>query len=158
MTADVSTDPTIRIVKSGSCPTLSGESKLTYQVGCRNESECAIRLVSNSGTGFFSNEWLPLPVIEKALRGNEARRGITSALFRPLFRGKSVNTAGFLLAVLRHEGVVARDKEKVRMHVLADLDGFLSGIRAGMQTPEGAGGKPSRKVSKGIQKASAKAA
>lgn len=46
-----------------------------------------------------------------------------------------------------------KDLERV-----ADLDGFLSGVRAGMQTPEGAGGKPSRKVSKGIQKASAKAA
>jgi hypothetical protein len=122
MTADVSNEPTIRIVKSGVCPTLSGKSRLTYQVGCRNESECAIRVVSNSAAGFFSNEWLPLPLVEKALRSDEARRGITSALFRPLFRGKSVNTAGFLLAVLRHEGVVARAKEKVRVRASQQRD------------------------------------
>ena len=158
MNAENCIDPTIRIVKSGTCPTLSGEARLTYQVGCRNESECAIRMVSNSGGGFFSKEWLPLPAVVKALRSEDARRGVTSALFRPLFRGKSVNTAGFLLAVLRHEGVVTLAQDRVRLHVLADLDGFLAGVRAGMQTPDRAGGKPTPKVRKAIPRPTSKAA
>ena len=42
----------------------------------------------------------------------------------PLFKGKSVNTPAFLLAVLKHEKVVVPVKGKQRIHQLADLPGF----------------------------------
>jgi len=45
-----------------------------------------------------------------------------------LFRRKSANTQGFILAVLVSEGVIALSKEKQRCFVLQDLKPFLDAM------------------------------
>lgn len=42
---------------------------------------------------------------------------ITSSAFKPLYEGRSVNTAGFLMAALRDLGVIGLDAENTRLHV-----------------------------------------
>lgn len=127
MTKEVSSDPSVRILKSGTCPTVSGKSKLTYQFGCDAAGNVAMRIATNSGGGFFSDEWLPLAAIEKALSG--AKDGLSSGALRSIFKGKSVNTAGFLLAVLKAEGAVQLQEGKTRLYEVAEFDGFLAKVR-----------------------------
>lgn len=90
----------IEIVKIGHCPSLSGKTSLTYQIG-RREQQIFLQLYDNSNGGLFCKEWVTL----KGL-GVEDSRPISSDLLQAIFKGKSANTGGFLLAVLVNEGLV----------------------------------------------------
>lgn len=127
-------EPTIRVLKSGNCPSLSGKSKLTYEVGCGSASDLHIRVSKNTGTGYFSKDWVSWDQLQRLLEKN-AKKPITSYTFSPLFRGKSVNTAGFLLAALKSEGLVRGVEENRRCYELLDGTAFLAEIRALMDAP-----------------------
>ncbi len=58
-------NPEIRILKKGSCPSLTGKSTLTYQIGCTAESDIQFRVSDNTGGGFFSDEWVAFDTIEE---------------------------------------------------------------------------------------------
>ena len=103
--------PEVRVLKTATCPSLSGKSKLTYQIGaqendqgvCTPKSEVQFRIHANSGKGFFSDNWVPVTALMQLL---DKTKQITSFSIFPLIRGKSVNTAGFILAAARQEGLV----------------------------------------------------
>ena len=99
-------DGSVRVVKVGRCHSMSGKSQLTYHVGATAENEVMFRIHANSAAGFFSQEWVALKDIDRALSGKDDARSLTSFLLHNLFRGKSINTPGFLLAVLKSEGMV----------------------------------------------------
>jgi len=101
-----------RIFKIATCPTCSGKTTLTYHFGCSDDKQVYIRIVANSGGGFFSDEWIKLADIHAALES--APFPVTSFPLIKLFIGKSVNTPGFLLAVLKHEGLVKLLEGKIR--------------------------------------------
>ena len=112
-------DDTMRVLSTGSCDTLSGSSKLTYHIGCVPDGEIYLRVIGNTGGGFFSQEWISLRDILTALKKRPEGKPITSILLNPLLRGKSANTPGFLLAVLLHEKLVRSMQGKLRRHELA---------------------------------------
>lgn len=95
--------PQFRILKQAQCPTISGKSDLTYNIACDPQKAIYVRVASNSGGGFFSQEWVALKDIQKAL---SAGSPISAIRLMPLFRGQSVNTPGFLLAVLAAENLI----------------------------------------------------
>jgi len=146
------TDVAIRILKTASCPSLSGKSRLTYEIACSDnvddQSEIALRIATNTGGGFFSDEWLPLTAVEKIVSGSAAKKGLTSTTLHPLFKGKSINTAGFLLAVLKAEGAVQLQAGKTRLYEVGDFEGFLAATRALMQPVSGKAAKPPGKAPK----------
>lgn len=93
--------PAIAITKTATCPSLSGSSTLTYEVGT-TEEDTYYRVVGNSAAGLFCNDWIPLSQITPLLTNST----ITSATLKELYEGKSSNSKGFLLAVLKAEGLV----------------------------------------------------
>jgi hypothetical protein len=139
MTKDVSSESEVRVLKSAGCPSVSGKSKLTYEIGLQRETDPVIRIAKNSGGGFFSDEWLPLAAIQKVLAGRGAEKGLTSNAFRATYQGKSVNTAGFLVAVLKAEGVLRPREGNARLCEVADWDGFVNDIQALIRAPAGGG-------------------
>lgn len=90
----------IKIIKIGHCPSLSGKTSLTYHVG-RREEVIYLQLHGNSNGGFFCKEWVTLERL-----GVEDNKPISSDLLQAIFKGKSANTGGFLLAALLNEGLV----------------------------------------------------
>ena len=140
MSKDVPSEPEVRVLKSAGCPSVSGKSKLTYEIGLQGETDPVIRIARNSGSGFFSDEWLPLAAIQKVLAGRGAEKGLTSNAFRATYQGKSVNTAGFLVAVLKAEGVLQLREGNARVYEVADWDGFVASIQALIRAPVGGGG------------------
>ena len=122
----------MEIIKKGKCPSLTGKSTLTYDIGRDESGAIHLRITSNTGGGFYSGEWLALQDIETALAKNP--EAITSIALFKLFKGKSVNSPAFHLAVLRHEGIVRAVKGRQRKHELADVEGFRERI-AQMITP-----------------------
>jgi len=121
-TPSISPTP-LRIIKIATCPTCSGKAILTYHFGCSEDMQYYIRIVANSGGGFFSEEWIKLTDIQAALDG--APFPVTSFPLIKLFIGKSVNTPGFLLAVLKYEGLVKLLEGKIRGYEKLDPEPFM---------------------------------
>ena len=93
----------VKVVHSSTCPSLSGKSQITYQIGRHPEGAVYLRVVNNSGGGFFSPEWVALDDIRKCIDEAPKDRPLSSWTLHPIFRGKSVNTPAFLSAGLVHE-------------------------------------------------------
>ena len=90
-------DNHIQILKEATCPTSSGKSTLGYQIGINDKGAIHLKVSSNDGGGFFSNEWIAFNDIQAALAEWPEDQGVTSMAFLKIFRGKSSNTPGFLL-------------------------------------------------------------
>ena len=126
----VTPNPEIRILKIGSCPSLAGKGKLTYHIGCTDKSEVQFRVYANTGGGFFNNDWISLNAIQQVFDKHPSSKALTSHVLTPLYRGQSANTPGFLLAVLKQEGLVQPVKDKLRCYERVDPKEFLTGIKA----------------------------
>jgi hypothetical protein len=148
-----------RVIKRGTCPTVSGKSSITYQLGVDADDRLVLRIHSNDGGGFFSMEWIPFADILSALESWDADKPITSVALSKLIRGKSVNTSAFLLAALKAEGVLAPIEKKQRCHQLGDVDAFLAQAKA-LQTGKAAPQKkpPAKAKAAPTEKPTAKAA
>ena len=107
----------INVIKSAETTSLTGTGVLGYEIGSDEAGETHYRITANNAGGFFSGEWVSWPAIYGVCNGHTQ---ITSVMFRALFKGKSVNTAGFLMAVLQQEGLVQRVPGKTRLYALTE--------------------------------------
>jgi hypothetical protein len=126
-------EPSMCILKIGSCSSLSGRSTLAYHIGCSPNAEAAdgqqeihFRIHANTAKGFFSNDWIPLSAIHQVIDNLPLGTGLTSFSLNPLFFGKSINTSGFLLAALKEEGLVVAMMGKRRYYERMSSDGFMT--------------------------------
>ena len=118
----------VQVLKEDTCPTSSGKSTLGYQV-CADESGAIhLKVSSNDGGGMFSPEWIAFTGIQSALTEWPDDQGVTSMTFRKIFRGKSANTPGFLIAVLVAEGLIEPVPGKTRVHQPCDPATFLASL------------------------------
>lgn len=148
-------DSALRILKTGTCPSLSGKSKLTYQIGREGSSDIQFRVTANSSSGFFSQDWVSLSEIQEELDKVPSGKSITSFSMVPLYRGKSMNSPGFLFAALKQEGLVQGSKDKQRCYERGDLKGFMAGIKALIAVDGKPEGKPQSAKGEGTKKATA---
>ena len=122
----------LRVIKIASCPTSSGKTTLTYQVGCNAENEIHIRVVENTGGGLFSPEWLSIDSIQTAM--SQAALPLTSFPLIKLLQGKSTNTPAFFMAALRNEGLVRNLEGKIRGFEILDDSAFVTEMNGLMAT------------------------
>jgi len=112
------------------CANLSNTFTIDYTF---NDKE--IRLISNSGCGQFSKEPISLDSIIEILPHSP----FTSVALRPAIKARSLNTSGFLLAVLLAEELVVRVPGKRRQFVRAleieDADSTQSRSVEMLKTP-----------------------
>ncbi len=118
---------TVRILKIGKCLSLSGKSTLTYHVGFKGSADILFRVAENDGGGFFSNEWVAASDIQKCLSKSAL---VTAFSLHPAFKGKSANTAGFLLAVLKHERLIGRSAQNPRCYSATESPAFVAEVQA----------------------------
>ena len=111
----------IRVLKTASCESLSGRSTLTYEIGCTGDKLILIRLIENTGAGMYSKAWLPMSQIIQLLSAED--KPITSRTINPLYTG-SANSCGFMLAVLRNEGLIKNVEENSRGYGNAIFQGM----------------------------------
>lgn len=117
----------VRVLKVGSCTNLSGKHTLTYHIGCDEEATIYFRVYENSGSGYYSTEWVPLAAMLNAIENGPTPT--TSYALYPLFKGKSVNTPAFLLAALLNEGLMQIHPEQQRCYVSTDSVPFMLEIK-----------------------------
>jgi hypothetical protein len=118
----------VRVLKSSTCSSLAGRTTLTSEIGAYAASGIFARVTKSSGTGTFSKDWIALGRVHAVLEKNGAKP-ITLATLGPLFRGLSANTAGFLLAVLKHEGLVRAAEDQARAYERTDGKAFFEAIK-----------------------------
>lgn len=93
----------VKVVHSSTCPSLSGKSQISYQIGRHPEGTVHLRVIGNTGGGFFSPEWVALAEVQQFIADAPKDKPVSSWSLHPLFRGKSVNTPAFLMAAFVHE-------------------------------------------------------
>lgn len=139
-TKSKSEQPELRILKISNCASLSGRSILTYHIGCDEKetdpSGIFFRIYENSGKGLFSDDWVSIQQIRETFGMGSPEAIITSTLMNSIFGGKSVNTAGFLIAVLKEEGVISVAEDKRRRYEECDPAKFSEGMAALIQSFE----------------------
>jgi len=94
----------IRILQETSCPSLSERTTLTYHIGCNEVNDILFRIHGNSGTGKFNREWFSSGDMLELIY--ESKKPFSWKVLHPLVEGKSVNTACFLMAALKNEGLL----------------------------------------------------
>ncbi|MEW6119225.1 MAG: hypothetical protein AB1593_03955 [Pseudomonadota bacterium] len=129
-------EPNIRILKTGTCHSLTGKSTLTYHIGCNDKSELLIRIHANSNKGYFSREWVAISTIQKKVLDKST--SITSHSLRQVYIGQSINNSGFLLAALKAEGLVRLKAENSRVHEALDTSRFITELKTMMKQPPSA--------------------
>ncbi len=105
--SEATTTDQLEATKTANCPSLAGSSTLTYEVGT-TEEDTYYRVVGNSAAGLFCKDWIPLSQITPLLSNST----ITSGTLKELYEGRSNNSPGFLLAVLKAEGLVRQVEGK----------------------------------------------
>ena len=118
-------DDSMTVVKTSTCDTLTKKSKLTYHIGTLPDGEVYFRIHKNSGNGFFSREWIALTDIQKVISKVPFGKPVTAIMLNDLFTGKSVNTPGFLIAVLAHEKLIIPMQGKKRSHEAVDPEEIM---------------------------------
>jgi hypothetical protein len=125
-------------LRSGSCSSLSKRSTITYQIGVLSGSdtptssfepaEIYLRITANTGKGMFSNDWVSLSTVSEAIDDLPSSQGLTSPSLHAIYFGKSLNTSGFLLAVLREEGLVVTLAGKRPSYQKTDFSSFVTAL------------------------------
>ncbi len=93
----------LKVLRTSRCLSLSGRSTLTYEVGVDPSAGIHMRVINNSGKGLFNPTWVAYDSIEPLLKQAEV---LSSSVLAVLFPGASANTPGFVLAILKHLGVI----------------------------------------------------
>lgn len=119
----------IRIIQESTCPSLSERSTLTYQIGCNETNDILFRIHGNSGTGKFNREWVPSGDMLELIY--ESKKPFSWKVLHPLMEGKSVNTACFLMAVLKSEGLLQPLDRLYEQKSSADFQDRMKVLMAG---------------------------
>jgi hypothetical protein len=115
-----------RILKVATCLSLSGRSMLTYHLGASAAGDVCFRIWDTDGKGIYSKEWVCAGDIQKVLAQHQS---IAAPLLLPLFKvGRSVNSAGFLLAALKNEGLVTNHPEEPHRYVRVESLAFVEEV------------------------------
>lgn len=122
-------ESTVQILKAATTPSLSGKSKLTYQIGYGDKDGIQFQIIENSAAGAFNQEWFSLKAIEAALDKVPKGEPVTACNFMSLFRRMSSNTPFFIFAAMLHEGLFKPSKEHKRSYDRVDTEDFLAAMR-----------------------------
>ena len=138
------TEKEIRVLRKGTCPSLSGRSTLSYEFGHDGKS-ILFHIADNSGSGHFNSEWIPLNAILDLL--HETKGPFSLSIFKSLYPGRSINSIGFLGAALKKEGLIVIEKRK---YLMKDTKAFLADLGKLAKAP--AKKSPAKKIAKPEQK------
>lgn len=151
-------DNSITVIKTAHCPSLSGKSTLTYQIGFKpkekGDPELFFRIQSNTGNGYFSDHWVAATDLHDAIEQAPGNGLLCATSLIGLFKGKSINTSGFLLAVLKHEQLIDKSPRNKRYYERCKSDRFTEEMRTAIDSVQTADvmPKPDKPATKSIKK------
>ena len=133
----------MKTIKKSSCPGLSGTNEITYEIGIEDDKFLSMRLVKSSGGGFLFKGWVSMADVMDTLR--QAPVPFTSYVLHKHFSGRSINSPSFMMAVLKHEGLVISAPDKQQAFVIDDLDAAMEKFRNRMSKGKAASSPAKKK-------------
>ena len=124
------TEISARVLKRGTCQNLAGKNTLGFEIGVNGRGEVLLRVVENSGTGSFSDDWVPFKAIQAALDKAPKSEPISAYVLNPLWRGKSSNCCYFCVAVLKSEGLLLPSEKRKKRFDRVDPAAWLADVRS----------------------------
>jgi len=105
----------IRIIKKATCPSISpnSDATLSYDIAYNDDDsddslgDILFRVTANTGGGYMNTTYWALKDVLDILASAPEEDHFKSTLFAPIFRGKSANSMGFSVAVMRQEKLLA---------------------------------------------------
>lgn len=119
-TSEAANPPSFWLLKEGTAPKLGAraEGSISYNVLADNgHQQLFLTITGNKGGGYHSKEHVEISKIEACLETSSSAKPFPSKTFKGAFAGRSSNNAGFLVAILRHEGLLAAAPEAETQHV-----------------------------------------
>jgi hypothetical protein len=119
-----STGRLVEVIKLAEAAKLSPRAggRIGYTVG-RLDGQLYLRIARNDSGGQFSKEWLALSRIKLALPPDADAKPFPASIFVVAFRQRSQNNAGFLVGIMRAEGILEPAQESPTQSVLVrDLE------------------------------------
>ncbi len=153
----INTDTTIAVpeidpiqpIFEGQCESLSGRSTLTFHIGRHTDPDQTglhLRIHDNSGGGMFCRDWAAASQLDEVLQGDAK---LTAKTFQCIHPGRSINTGGFLLATLKHLGLIRPQEVNTRLHEHVPTTTFeraaLEAIEVSEQSKKAKPAKPKQK-------------
>jgi len=117
------------ILKTSTCKALAGCGTIGYELSLDSKKALHIRITSNSAGGFFSDERVSLSDIREAFKSSAGDGRISASMLFILFKGKSVNTPGYILASLKSEGFIKPIDGLTRFYEAIDDKSFNALIK-----------------------------
>ena len=139
----------IRILKEASCPSLSERSTLIYHIGCNERNDLLFKIISNSSSGNFNHEWFFAGDMLELIY--ESKKPFSWKVLYPLLKGKSVNTACFLLAALKNEGLLTPLDRKYEQKSSAEFQDRMKKLMAAKKPKKAKATKSQSKKKKGAE-------
>ena len=137
----------IESIYQGECPSISNRSTLVYQIG-RHSQDATLHLCiaeNHGGGGMFCKDWASADAVQDVVLGEA---GLTAKSFHALHPGRSINTGGFVMAVLKDLGLIRANDENTRLHEHVPLTTFDQVAMARISECMGAEMKPTRRKAK----------
>jgi hypothetical protein len=120
----------ITTLRTDQCPSLSARSTLTYELGKDAEGGLHLRVTHNTGKGHHNPSWVAYDALEPLLTQAQS---LSASALSTLFAGTSINTAGFVMAVLKHLGIVQAVEDKRHAYRYVESDGWRAQLQAPME-------------------------
>ena len=130
MTNKTKTDNQFQIIKSSKSKSLKNYSLIGYNVLKDSKNTFYIQLHSNSGSGIYSSEPVLLDEIIQTLQQVKDQNKLSGKNLHQLFRGRSSNSAGFLMCVLRDLKIVKHVQGKQRYFELMEIKPVLDDLKS----------------------------
>ena len=121
--AGTAADPKITVVRTDSCPSLSGKSTLKFIIG-KTAGQIVLQVAGNTGGGYWNDDAIALRDIQAELA--KQPKAVTSGTLRCLYPSKSNNSPGFLLAILKAVGLVQVSPSNTRCYEALDPKAFIA--------------------------------
>jgi len=134
--------PQMMVDYEAECPSITGRSTLRFEAGRRSSDDqhaLYLRIAHNSGRGIHSKAWAPVEQIDAIIAQAE---NVTARTFDELHPGKSINTGGFILAVVKDLGVVQPKEDNTRHHEHVPGTSVLQALSKRISEAKDAGDAP----------------
>ena len=132
----------MQTLKQDTCPGLSGTNEITYEIGQEPDQSIWLRLVKSNRGGFVSKQWVSIDAVVNTL--SQSPTPFTSYALHTHFSGKSINSPSFLMAALKHEGLVSQDENKKQAFVCDNIDVALANFQTRLSKDMGTPSTPKK--------------
>ena len=116
----------IKFLQSSDCPSLNSHTIINFSTGWDGKN-VMLRIDSVSSSAIFNSYFVNVNDLIDVF--NDAQEPFSSSILQPVFKGKSVNSACFMMGIAKHLNLISIAPENGRKFVKGDPKEFLDSVQ-----------------------------